>query len=155
MIVYELVCTRGHRFEGWFASAVDFARQSAAQLIGCPFCEDTKVTIVPSARVAIPRPTADPPAAASSSNGPSSAPTVAAEENVTGLSPEVLRKLREVVLATENVGNRFPEEARRIHYAEVPARSIRGQASASEADALREEGIEFAALPAFLTRESH
>ena len=74
---------------------------------------------------------------------------------LSGLTPEALRRLREIVHATENVGARFPEEARRIHYDEVPARPIRGQASPDEAQALRDEGIEFAALPAFLTRDSH
>ena len=54
-----------------------------------------------------------------------------------------MRKLREIVRNTENVGNRFPEEARKIHYEEVPGRPIRGQASKDEADALREEGIDF------------
>ena len=56
---------------------------------------------------------------------------------------------------TENVGHRFPEEARKIHYEEVPPRSIRGQASKDDADALREEGIDFASLPPFLTRDQH
>ena len=65
------------------------------------------------------------------------------------------RKLREIVRNTENVGRRFPEEARKIHYEEVPPRPIRGQASKDDADALREEGIEFASLPPFLTRDTH
>ena len=56
---------------------------------------------------------------------------------------------------TEDVGERFPEEARKIHYDEAPARSIRGQASREEAEALAEEGIDFSALPPILTRESH
>ena len=57
--------------------------------------------------------------------------------------------------STVNVGPRFPEEARKIHYQEIPARPIRGQASREEADEMREEGIEFASLPPFLTRNSH
>jgi hypothetical protein len=154
MIIYELTCTAGHRFEGWFGSAADFARQSEADLVRCPLCDDTEVAIVPSAKVAVSkvavgrgereRATATPPK-----------PAPAAAEMMAGLPPELVRKLRETVLATENVGRRFPEEARRIHYAETPARPIRGQASASEAEALHDEGIEFASLPAFLTRESH
>ena len=56
---------------------------------------------------------------------------------------------------TENVGRRFPEEARKIHYDEVPARAIRGQASREEAEALRDEGIDFASLPPFLTSDTH
>ena len=66
-----------------------------------------------------------------------------------------MRKLREVIKATEDVGRRFPDEARKIHYDEVPARAIRGQASHEEAEALRDEGIEFTLLPPILTREQH
>ena len=57
--------------------------------------------------------------------------------------------------STEDVGERFPEEARRIHYEETPARAIRGQASPEEAEALAEEGIDFASLPPYLTRDTH
>ena len=68
------------------------------------------------------------------------------------LPPELLAKLREVVRNTEDVGERFPEEARKIHYDEAPPRSIRGQASREEAEALAEEGIDFSQLPPILTR---
>jgi len=74
---------------------------------------------------------------------------------VTGLPVELVNKLREIVRNTENVGHRFPEEARKIHYEEVPARPIRGQATKDDADALREEGIDFTSLPPFLTRDPH
>jgi hypothetical protein len=74
---------------------------------------------------------------------------------VTGLPAELVKKLREIVRNTENVGPRFPEEARKIHYEEVPPRPIRGQASKDDADALREEGIDFTPLPPFLTRDQH
>jgi hypothetical protein len=77
------------------------------------------------------------------------------ESTITGIPDELVRKLREIVRNTENVGNRFPEEARKIHYEEVPSRPIRGQASKDEADELREEGIEFTPLPPFLTRDPH
>jgi hypothetical protein len=84
------------------------------------------------------------------------APTTANEaEAISGVPPEVIAKLREIVRNTENVGRRFPEEARKIHYEEVPPRAIRGQASTEEAQALREEGIDFASLPSVLTSESH
>ena len=65
------------------------------------------------------------------------------------------RKLREIVRATEDVGRRFPEEARRIHYDEAPARPIRGQASREETEELREEGIDVSPLPPFLTGDEH
>ncbi len=80
---------------------------------------------------------------------------VATQEAITGFPAELVAKLREVVRNTENVGRRFPEEARKIHYEEVPARPIRGQASKEESAALAEEGIEFSPLPDFLVREPH
>jgi hypothetical protein len=143
MIVFDLTCAQGHRFEGWFASADDFERQAKAVLVRCPVCDDPSVARLPSAKVHVGRATNDVPRAAEESDA------------VAGFPDELVRKLREVVRNAENVGRRFPEEARRIHYEEVPARPIRGQASKDEADALREEGIEFTPLPPFLTRDPH
>jgi hypothetical protein len=151
MIIFELGCAQGHRFEGWFASAEDFTRQSDTGLVHCPVCDDEQVAIVPSAKVRTGK-LADPPPPAPA---PAQKPEPATTEAAMGLPVELLRKLREVVRSTEDVGRRFPEEARRIHYEEVPARAIRGQASPEEADALREEGIDFAALPPFLTQDAH
>jgi hypothetical protein len=68
---------------------------------------------------------------------------------------ELVERLRAIVRSAEDVGTRFPEEARRMHYDEAPARSIRGQASPDEAEALRDEGIEFASLPPFLVEDTH
>ena len=76
-------------------------------------------------------------------------------EGALNLPIELLQKLRETIRNTENVGRRFPEEARKIHYNETPARSIRGQASRDEAEELSEEGIDFTPLPPFLTSDSH
>jgi len=143
MIVFDLTCAQGHRFEGWFASADDFERQAKAVLVRCPVCDDPSVARLPSAKVHVGRATNDVPRAAEESDA------------VAGFPDEVVRKLREVVRNAENVGRRFPEEARKIHYEEVPVRPIRGQASKDEADALREEGIEFTPLPPFLTRDPH
>jgi len=151
MIVYDLGCAHGHRFEGWFASADDFARQNESLLVRCPVCDDTKVAVLPTAKVRVARhgaAVADAPA--KSPEADTLGPDAAA-----GLPPEIIHKLREIVRNTENVGHRFPEEARRIHYEEAPARPIRGQASPDEAESLRDEGIEFTPLPPFLTRDSH
>ena len=151
MIIYELACAQGHQFEGWFASADDFARQAERALVRCPVCDDEHVAIVPSARVRVAKHGgAGGPAAA-----PAEAPASAPAEAVAGMPPELVRRLREVIKATEDVGRRFPDEARKIHYDEVPARAIRGQASHEEAESLREEGIEFTSLPPFLTRDPH
>ena len=147
MIVYDLYCANGHAFEGWFASGAEFDRQKQARLVSCPACDGNDVERRPSAKVSV----AKAPVAA-----PASVPVPAAHSDaIAGISPELLAKLREVVRNTEDVGERFPEEARRIHYDEAPARSIRGKASREEAEALAEEGIDFSQLPPILTRDSH
>jgi hypothetical protein len=150
MIIFELSCSRAHRFEGWFASAEDIARQQEAGLLRCPVCDDAAVTVVPTAKVKVTKSAATPPAAA-----PAKPAAEPAEPLAAGLPREIVDKLREIVRNTENVGRRFAEEARKIHYEESPARAIRGQASTEEAESLREEGIDFTALPPFLTRETH
>ena len=145
MIVFDLRCVHGHGFEGWFASSEEFARQQGANLVRCPLCDDAHVERMPSARVRVSKgATIDPP--------PESAPPA---EHVAGFPPDLVAKLREVVRNTEDVGERFPEEARRIHYQETPARAIRGKASREDAEALTDEGIEFASLPPILTRDQH
>jgi len=148
MIVYDLACSRGHRFEGWFASGDDYARQRERELVRCPVCDVASVDRLPSARVNASK--SAPPAEAASKPAPT-----APAEAVAGLPAELISKLREIVQNTENVGRRFPEEARKIHYEEAPARAIRGQASPEEAEALRDEGIDFASLPPILTDPSH
>ena len=151
MIVFDLACALGHRFEGWFASGEEFARQSAARLVRCPVCDDADVVRLPSAKVRVgTAPTIEHESAVTS------APDQGATQDViAGFPAELISKLREVVRNTENVGHRFPEEARKIHYEEAPARAIRGQASKEESAALEEEGIEFSSLPDFLVRNDH
>jgi len=152
MIIFELACGQGHRFEGWFASSDDFARQSEAQMVRCPVCDDPGVARVPSAKVFV----------RAGATGGSQPPTgvaltevAAPQQAIAGLPAEIVAKLREIVRNTENVGPRFPEEARKIHYEEAPARAIRGQASKEESAELAEEGIDVATLPDFLLRETH
>jgi hypothetical protein len=151
MIVYDLACAQGHRFEGWFASGDAFAEQKARGLVSCPVCDARDVDRLPSARVSVPKASVPAPAPAPASAPPAQAPS----EAVAGLPAELIAKLREIVRNTENVGQRFPEEARKIHYEEAPARPIRGQASPEEAAALIDEGIEFAPLLPILTGEQH
>jgi hypothetical protein len=147
MIIFDLACTRGHRFEGWFASPDEYEQQSAKALVRCPVCDDAHVTKVPSAKVHVGKEAPRAPAPV--------APNTRPAEAVAGIPAELIQQLRALVKGAEDVGTRFPEEARKMHYEEAPARSIRGQASADEAAALRDEGIDFAALPAFLVDESH
>ena len=141
MIVFDLQCAEGHGFEGWFDSGEAFERQLASDLVRCPVCDVASVTRVPSARVAVPK------------GGEATPPAL--PETVAGLPPELLAKLREAVRSAENVGRRFPEEARRIHYEEVPRRAIRGEATPDEARELIDEGVDFAPIPPLLTREDH
>jgi hypothetical protein len=152
MIIYELTCIHAHRFEGWFASGDDYASQRERGLVTCPVCDDGHVERVPSARVSVPKGASVPTASTSSAvpQSPNRSTDVTAK-----LPAELLAKLREVVKQTENVGTRFPEEARRIHYEEAPARPIRGQASPDDAKALHDEGIDFSSVPPFLLPDSH
>ena len=145
MIVYDLNCANGHAFEGWFSSGAEFDRQNAARLVSCPVCDGSEVERRPSAKVRVAKARAAPPVP----------PVATHTDAIAGISPDLLSKLREAVRNTEDVGERFPEEARKIHYDEAPPRSIRGQASREEAEALTEEGIDFSQLPPILTRETH
>ena len=141
MIVYDLICTLQHRFEGWFASSDDFARQSERTLVRCPIYDDASIQRRPSMNVQVGRATA--PATERDST-----PVVAIQAE-----GEALKALRKLIASSDNVGAGFAEEARKIHYEEVPKRSIRGQATREEAAELRDEGIEFMSLPTLLTRD--
>jgi hypothetical protein len=139
MIVYDLVCAQQHRFEGWFSSNEDFARQHEQTMIRCPVCDDAAIERRLSANVQTGR-----------------APSPVAEREpstITAGEAEALKLMRQLVANAENVGSAFPEEARKIHYDEAPKRGIRGQASPEEAESLRDEGIDFMSLPSFLTRD--
>lgn len=136
MIVLNLACSNEHRFEGWFASGAEFDRQSSAGGVACPVCGDHAVSRLPSS-----------PHLAKSSSLAEGVPEPAARQ---GTRPD-LRAMLNVIHAawkeSEDVGERFSDEARRIHYQEAPARSIRGVATRAEATELAEEGIKVLALP--------
>lgn len=137
MIIFDLACAKAHRFEGWFASRSEFDRQRGSALISCPTCNSTDVRLVPSA-VHLASAVRQAPKAADLPQPPMQQPLA------------VLRQLVDALVSTaEDVGPRFAAEARRIHYEEAPARSIRGQSTPEERDALRDEGIEFMQLPVF------
>ncbi len=141
MKVLNLRCAHDHRFEGWFGSDDDFKDQGERGLIACPICDDKTITRLPSApRLNVTTQRGDDVAA----------PPSPAELETARAQGRWLRAVREVMVNSEDVGDRFPEEARRIHYGEAKQRGIRGQASPEDADALRDEGIEVVtlALPA-------
>jgi hypothetical protein len=133
MKVLDLRCANGHRFEGWFASDEDFMQQNGAGLVECPLCADKVVMRLPSA----PRLNLSAPAAGREVPAPVAADMQAAW----------MHAVRHVIANTENVGERFAEEARRIHYGEAEQRGIRGQATPEDRQALRDEGIEVHPLP--------
>jgi hypothetical protein len=161
MIRYTLVCNKRHEFESWFTNSTAYDKQARRGLVTCPLCGSTKVekalmaprlaradTPSPSNQEAAP---AHPPAPHAGEGEAAPAP---AQTPVAMISPqerEFRRKLRELrdhlVKNAEDVGPRFPEEARKIHYGEVEHRSIYGVASPKDAKALHEEGIEFSPLP--------
>lgn len=144
MIIYDLCCDSQHRFEGWFRSAEDFESQLERHLVSCPQCDSLVVRRVPSA-VAI----------SSSSPRESSESVPTQQENITAAMPvgsqalALYRQLANMVMTmSEDVGNTFAEEARKIHYKEAPERPIRGQTTDEEYEALQEEGIGVIRLPA-------
>ena len=151
MKVLNLRCALDHGFEGWFASDDDFQSQQTRGLLTCPLCGDASVTRLPSAprlnlsgarapQSALSPPTAS--AGAAGGPGPTTGPGVPAE-----MQALWMKAVQRVLQSTEDVGERFPEEARRIHYGEAEHRGIRGQASAEDRAALADEGIEVMALP--------
>jgi hypothetical protein len=143
VIVYNLGCANEHRFEGWFASADDYERQTTSQLLSCPLCGNGHISRLPHAPYVS---TAVSTAAERSAESPPAGKGV--PHQYANLGAELMAKLVDKVIEnTVDVGRAFPEEARKIHYHEAPERHIRGVASNKEVEALREEGIEVVALP--------
>lgn len=135
MIVFDLICQSHHRFEGWFASGEDFSSQQSRGLLNCPVCGGAHVEKLPAAKIR--RPVADLIESAPSRAG-------AAER---GDRIDASRVIDYILTHSEDVGNAFAAEARKIHYAEAPQRNIRGVASRSEAEDLRDEGVPVFSLP--------
>ena len=148
MKVLNLRCDTGHGFEGWFASEDDFQAQTARDLVACPMCGDGRITRLPSApRLNLSGARAPEPAASSPPEGAQLAPSGPAGPPSVAMQALWMKAVQQVLQNTEDVGERFPEEARRIHYGEAAHRGIRGQASAEDRAALADEGIEVMPLP--------
>ena len=158
MIRYNLRCERGHAFESWFQSSSAYESQEKRKLVNCPACGSAKVERAIMApqivsnkgrEDAAPVPAAPAaPAAAAATDvvaAPGSTPLLMAQER------ELRAKLKElrdhIVKNADNVGERFPNEARKMHYGDIEHRAIYGEATAEEARSLVDEGIEVAPLP--------
>ena len=168
MILYRLRCSAGHEFESWFKDSKTYERQEKKSLIGCAICGDFKVERaimaprlskgskakpVEAAPAAAPTPA--PSAQHPSAEHPSAEHPSAEQQQMAALARHMPKELREALLKVrehvekncEHVGNKFAEEARKIHYGESDKRGIYGETSEDEAEALAEEGIEFGRLP--------
>ena len=135
MKVLNLQCSQRHSFEGWFASEDEFQSQLGRGIVECPLCGDTGVTKMLSA-----------PRLNLGAAQPAQRQDVIAAPDAT-MQAAWLKMVRHVMAHTDDVGERFAEEARRIHYGETEERGIRGQASREETEALIEEGIGVLPLP--------
>jgi hypothetical protein len=145
MKVLNLRCASGHGFEGWFASEDDFLDQNGRGLVECPVCADRTVVRLPSApRLNLSGATE--PAPDAKSTGPAAPPPTAGDARPE-LQAAWLHAVRHLMANTEDVGERFAEEARRIHYGETPQRGIRGQTTDEERRSLSDEGIEVVSIP--------
>lgn len=132
MIVYDLKCKKGHVFEAWFPSSAAYDRQAAADEVVCPICGSRKVSKAPMA--------------------PNLAPSVGkARAGAADQAAEAMRELRQLRENVEKncdyVGDRFAEEARKIHYREADPRNIYGETTTEQAKELKEEGVEFGVIP--------
>lgn len=160
--VFDLQCERSHVFEGWFASADAYESQKAGGLLSCPVCNSNNVNRkVSAARLNVGhlkrerleglgarKTDADMPPQAGPGDAQTGAP---APENteLARIQAELFRQVRKVLRETENVGNRFAEESRRIHYGDAEQRAIKGTATPQERNELAEEGIAVTLIPDF------
>jgi hypothetical protein len=153
MIHYNLRCERGHGFESWFQSSAAYESQEKRKLVNCPVCGSAKVEraimapqiVSKKSRYSAPAPAPAPVAATDAAATPASTPLLMAQER------ELRAKIKElrdhIVKNADNVGERFPNEARKMHYGDIEHRPIYGEASPDEARSLIEEGVEVSPLP--------
>lgn len=147
MKVFNLQCALGHDFEGWFGSDADLAGQRERGLLTCPLCGDTQVQKMPSAPRLNLR-TSDPGGVGAARPGggeTSNAVELMAPDRPT--HGRLLQALRQLMAQTEDVGERFPEQALAMHHGEVEQRNIRGRATPEQALELIEEGVDILPLP--------
>ena len=136
MILFDLCCKNKHIFEAWFPSSKKFEEQIEKKLIKCPICDTANVKKALMA-----------PNVATSNKGKENIKLVMNDKEDLELKKEIKKIKKFLEKNTENVGNNFAEEARKIYYGEAKAKSIRGQTTDEEAKRLEEEGIPFTKLP--------
>jgi hypothetical protein len=141
MKVLDLRCPHDHRFEGWFASEDDFQSQCERGLVDCPVCGAQGIARMPSA------PRLNVSGAREPQSEVAAKPAGASPGGEVTLQSAWMKAVRHVLDHTDDVGERFAEEARKIHYGEIDERAIRGRATPEEARALHDEGIEVMSLP--------
>ena len=151
MIHYSLICDHGHDFDSWFPSSAAFDKQVKRKLVNCPQCGSAKVEkAIMAPRLSSTKKRkapAEAPSPVAATPAPENAPVAMISPAETEFRAK-LKELREhLTKNADNVGKKFPEEARKMHYGEIEHRSIFGEASPKDAKALAEEGIEFHPLP--------
>lgn len=149
MIVYDLACDNGHVFEAWFKDSAAFDRQARKKLLTCALCGSSHVKKAPMApRIGMgAKDVATGAPQASYANDPKMAKAAELMKELAALRSHVEQN-------ADYVGPKFPEEARKIHYGEAEKRNIYGEATAGEAKALSDEGVQFARIPWVQRRDS-
>lgn len=154
MIRYALICQQGHQFESWFQDSAAYDKQAKRGLVTCPQCGSAKVEkaiMAPRLSTTAKKRRTSIEAPATATDAPAAAPAPAPVAMISPQEQEIRAKLKELrdhlTKNADNVGPKFPEEARKMHYGEIEHRSIYGVASPEEAKELSEEGIEFHPLP--------
>ncbi len=134
MISYTLICDNDHRFDAWFKNADAFDEQRAPGIVSCPACASTVVRKAPMAP-------------AVSRTDTERVPLTAGSPGHARLREAIIALRRKVISEADYVGDRFAEEARRIHFEEADPRAIYGEATRDEVAGLIEDGVDFLPLP--------
>jgi len=155
MIRYALRCERGHTFESWFQNSSAFDAQVKRKLVSCPACDSVKIEkaiMAPRVVAKKGRQRAEPaPVPTTPAPAPAESPAATPTPLLMAQERELRAKLKElrdhIVKNADNVGERFPNEARKMHYGDIEHRPIYGEASPEEARELIDEGIDVSPLP--------
>ena len=152
MIQYALACDKGHTFESWFQNSAAFDKQAKRKLIECPMCGSAKVEkTIMAPRLARRDKSTSIAVREEAAHADAATPDTSPVAMISPQEHEFRKKLKELrdhlTANADNVGKKFPEEARKMHYGETEHRSIYGEASPQDAKDLHEEGIEFHPLP--------